>query len=198
MAKKGWISLNEYANKHNISVSTLRRRIKKDNLLTEMVQGKYYVKDIALDEHVVKTKQALVSEAPAQEIPAEPNQDELESLSQASLNTVNRPPTPFSDSQDASIFAVTQDLLGELKKAYMQVLQEKEEQILLLKSEIDDLRTLTHAFESDNGRLRAELEQAREAMTQKEVSRLTFIEHSKDNDVDSHPIASSDSWLELE
>ena len=197
MAKPGWISLNEYASKHKVSVSTLRRRIKKEAIQAEMIHGKYWVKDMPLEDHELPQKQAQTTTAPAQELRAEPNQDELESLSQASLNTVSRPPTPSNDS-DASILTVTQDLLGELKKAYMQVLQEKEEQILLLKSEIDDLQTLVSALESDNQRLRSELQSEKVTATQRDLAKMSFIERAQTQEDEPHPMPSSDSWLELE
>ncbi|MBC87546.1 MAG: hypothetical protein CL677_10255 [Bdellovibrionaceae bacterium] len=197
MAKPGWISLNEYAAKHNVSVSTLRRRIKKSNLLTEMVHGKYWVKDVPLEDHDHPSDmQALNTQAPANELRTEPDQDGLESLSQASQYTESRPPTPFSDSEE--ILGLTQDLLRELKSAYMQVLQEKEEQILILKSEIDDLQTLVSALESDNKRLREEVEQEKTTKARKEMSKMTFIERPPAPQEDPPFMASSESWLEID
>ena len=45
-------------------------------------------------------------------------------------------------------------LLNELKKAYTQILQEKEEQIFQLKEEVTDLKTLVRVLESENDRLK--------------------------------------------
>lgn len=193
MTSKGWIALSEYASKYQVSVSTLRRRIKRANVEVELIHGKYWFKDLPLSEHNPKSagREEQVSIAPEHEIRTEPNQDGLESLSQASLNT-NRPPTPSSDS-DASIFTVTNDLLGELKKAYMQVLQEKEEQILLLKTEIDDLRTLVHVLEADNNRLRSENKNQNTNSMQKVTMPV-----SESSVSDLPTFASSESWLELD
>ena len=47
-----------------------------------------------------------------------------------------------------------QEMLGELKKAYRVILQEKEEQVLLLKDEVADLRTLVGVLEEENERLK--------------------------------------------
>jgi hypothetical protein len=47
----------------------------------------------------------------------------------------------------------TQALLNEIKKAYSLILQEKEEQILQLKEEVADLKTLVRVLENDNERL---------------------------------------------
>jgi len=49
--------------------------------------------------------------------------------------------------------AVADRLLTELKKAYSQILHEKEEQILHLKEEMADLKTLARVLESENERL---------------------------------------------
>ena len=45
-------------------------------------------------------------------------------------------------------------LLNELKRAYTNVLQEKEEQLIQLKEEVADLKTLVRVLESDNDRMR--------------------------------------------
>jgi hypothetical protein len=47
-----------------------------------------------------------------------------------------------------------QEMLSELKKAYSVILQEKEEQVLLLKDEVADLRTLVGVLEEENARLK--------------------------------------------
>ncbi len=51
------------------------------------------------------------------------------------------------------VLAVADRLLTELKKAYSQILHEKEEQILHLKEEVLDLKTLARVLESENDRL---------------------------------------------
>jgi hypothetical protein len=58
---------------------------------------------------------------------------------------------------DEPIFSAANRLLEEIKRAYSQVLMEKEEQILQLKEEIADLRTLAQVLESENDRLRKKL-----------------------------------------
>lgn len=49
---------------------------------------------------------------------------------------------------------VANKLLSELKRAYTQILAEKEEQMLLLKEEVSDLKTLVRVLESENDRLK--------------------------------------------
>ena len=60
-----------------------------------------------------------------------------------------------SQGNNAEASKVTETLLAEIKSAYRQVLQEKEEQVLILKNEISDLRTLVNVLESENKRLRS-------------------------------------------
>jgi hypothetical protein len=50
-------------------------------------------------------------------------------------------------------FHATAQVLSELKKAYMTILQEKEMQVLQLREEVADLRTLVRVLESENARL---------------------------------------------
>lgn len=46
------------------------------------------------------------------------------------------------------------ELMAEIKRAYVSVLHEKEEQIMQLKEEIVDLKTLVKVLEGDNERLK--------------------------------------------
>lgn len=43
-----WLSLNEYSNKYQVSLSTLRRRIKSDGVEFTFRYGKYFLKDVSL------------------------------------------------------------------------------------------------------------------------------------------------------
>ena len=55
---------------------------------------------------------------------------------------------------DKDILATTNRLLDELKKAYSLILQEKEEQVILIRDEVADLKTLVCVLEDENRRLR--------------------------------------------
>lgn len=39
-----WIDINDYSRLKNISISTIRRRIKSDRLVHQFVDGKYFIK----------------------------------------------------------------------------------------------------------------------------------------------------------
>jgi hypothetical protein len=56
--------------------------------------------------------------------------------------------------KEEPIIVAANQLLIELKKAYSKILQEKEEQILQLRGEVADLKTLVRLLESDNNRLK--------------------------------------------
>ncbi|HRK06370.1 MAG TPA: hypothetical protein PLZ57_01255 [Pseudobdellovibrionaceae bacterium] len=67
------------------------------------------------------------------------------------------------ETTEGSLLRTTTRLVDELKRAYTQVLQEKEEQILLLKEEIADLKTLVRVLEFDRER---QLHQQQQQQTQ--------------------------------
>ncbi len=127
-----WLPLAEYSIKHHVSISTLRRRIKTDDIQFRFDDGKYFILDEALkkaasaEEH----RPSLTSDAQGTSAVAE-----------------------GSNEPGESVITAANKLLLDLKKAYTQVLQEKEEQIMNLREEIIDLRTLVKVLESENARL---------------------------------------------
>lgn len=140
-----WLPITEYSTKHKVSVSTLRRRIKANDIKYQFSDGKY----LLLDEPVTTHQQhrpSLQSEAlvapKVQSAPQTPTQTEIQIA---------------AASQEGPILTVANKLLNELKKAYTQVLQEKEEQILHLREEVTDLKTLVRVLESENESLKARL-----------------------------------------
>ncbi len=114
MQEPGWITLMDYSTKYQISLSTLRRRIKNHQLKHQLKAGKYLLLDQPLDNH-----------------------EEVELAIQE----------PQTTPQEGNIY------LQEIKKAYTMILQEKEEQIQILKDEVADLKTLVNVLESENQRL---------------------------------------------
>lgn len=120
-----WISLSDYSIEYGVSISTLRRRIKNKKIQCRLIHGKYYL--------------------PRQLLPIEPQ-------AFAPVPTPKAPtpqPTPIESVQPASPV----QLVDELKKAYMQSLQSKEDQIIQLKQQITDLKTLVLYLERENARL---------------------------------------------
>lgn len=128
-----WLSLSDYSSKYGVSVSTLRRRIKGSQIKFKMINGKYY-----LANHGERPPQVSSS------VPTYETQTEV--VEKPSL-------TSQKASVDDNTFQTARVLLDELKKAYMDSLQDKEKQIIQLKQQIADLKTLVLYLERENKRL---------------------------------------------
>ncbi len=139
-----WLSLSEYSSKYKVSVSTLRRRIKMDNVKFQFSDGKYLIIDEPL---IMNSKMTLrPSQVNALDFQDEQSSDSFKgSVQNESMN-------PIIEKEELE-FSAANRVLNELKKAYMSILQEKEEQIMLLKDESADLRTLVRVLESEVQRL---------------------------------------------
>lgn len=125
MTMNNWLPLNEYANKYKVSISTLRRRIKAKEVKYLFREGKYFIMDNGSASHLsVEHRPSLNSDIHPSTIDHEPL-----------LNAANR-------------------LVQELKKAYTQILDEKENQINFLKTEVADLKTLVRLLETENEKLK--------------------------------------------
>ena len=135
-----WLSLADYSMKHKVSVSTLRRKIKSTEIQFRLDDGKYFLLD---EEPTEAHRPSLKSETSS----------EVSSNSIQSNYRANEPVAP-SQSANESVITAANRLLADLKKAYTQVLQDKENQIMSLKEEISDLKTLIKVLESENDRLR--------------------------------------------
>jgi hypothetical protein len=116
----------DYSAKYRVSLSTLRRRIKSGEIESKLLDGKYVLKDGPLIWNL--TPEAV---APPPKVSYQAQVTEEPSMSS------------------------TQILLNEIKRAYSLILQEKEEQILQLKEEVADLKTLVRVLEEDNARVKS-------------------------------------------
>ncbi len=72
----------------------------------------------------------------------------------ASLQMPQQMSAQMPTKTEEPVLTAANRLLTELKKAYTQILQEKEEQVLHLKEEVSDLKTLVRVLESENERLK--------------------------------------------
>lgn len=125
----------EYSAKFRVSLSTLRRRIKAGEIEYKFADGKYLLKDGPL-QFVHQEAETIAPPTPANAQP-----------------TLKLQPAPAPDNGD-QFWLATQGLLNEIKKAYSLILQEKEEQILQLKEEVADLKTLVRVLEDENLRMK--------------------------------------------
>jgi DNA invertase Pin-like site-specific DNA recombinase len=149
------IDLSEYSQKYGISVSTLRRRIKNGEIEYALNDGKYYLLDQAPAAQpsplpTMKNTEARVV-APPQKVshssgppPAASSPVAAKTTAKAQEKTATSAAGRIADTSSASDVKL---LLAELKSTYAMVLQEKEEQIIMLKQEIADLRTLAKVLE---------------------------------------------------
>ncbi len=122
-----WLSLSDYSTEYGVSVSTLRRRIKNKKIKSRLIQGKYYLPRHPLPSEPQAFAPVPISKAPARPVPTQEQGSDLSSLPNM--------------------------MLDELKKAYLHSLQSKEDQIIQLKQQISDLKTLVLYLERENARL---------------------------------------------
>jgi hypothetical protein len=150
----------EYSAKYRVSISTLRRRIKAGELEFQFTEGKYLLKDVSLPVEPVAAGSEVV--AP----PTQAKQPQIQLVPSASNSKVAMAPVPppaatkIPPPSNSEVGPQVEKLLAEIKKAYMQILQEKEEQILLLRSEMSDLKTLVSVLEEQNNQLKQKDEAA--------------------------------------
>jgi hypothetical protein len=252
-----WLPLTDYSLKYKISVSTLRRRIKADDIKYHFQDGKYFIfdepvkntfksspspnslevaglgaagigTDLIFDDEIlndldaasepietervysnrqqpavspisqqaynpdflenlkksansklpqVKMQQGMISQQQQQQQTVRPqaaiNIDEeyffrkdkavatthVEKQEASNSDLENSTLRGFSDKiskigTNEPVLTAANKLLNELKKAYTHILQEKEEQMMILKEEVSDLKTLVKVLESENDRLK--------------------------------------------
>lgn len=128
-----WLPLNDYANKNQVSVSTLRRRIKSNKIKYKLEEGKYFL----IEDGQSADQPELQNEKPV--------------LSHKKTEAV------VASSTSVDGLGTTRLLLDELKRAYLESLQSKEDQILYLKQQVSDLKTLVMLLEKENSRLKTEV-----------------------------------------
>ncbi len=141
MVKSDWLPLTEYSSKYRVSVSTLRRRIKSEDIKYQFEDGRYLIFDQPPDGSSSPSPSSTKKNIAPSPTAVKPTLD----LSSADLHIPS----------EESVLEAANRLLTELKKAYSQILQEKEEQILQLKTEVTDLKTLVKVLEAENDRIKS-------------------------------------------
>ncbi len=161
MDSQEWLALSDYAAKHKVSVSTLRRRIKAEDIRYRFDDGKYFVFDEPILGHR-DHRPSQMSEGPPMIMKAVDTTkfsqkvefvDEALKAAHSSIHSsIHSSMQEQGQSQSQEVIAAANRLLSELKQAYTRVLHEKEEQILNLREEVSDLKTLVKVLE---GQLKA-------------------------------------------
>ena len=145
-----WLSLTEYSSKYNVSISTLRRRIRSGQLLFDIRFGKYFLKDQSLDDlKDVKTKvqESSISEkSKGDEKRQDVTQEDIVRKSTESVGTEH---------------SVLDKLMDVQKKLYEKI-EAKESKILEQQNQIADLNTLIAVLEKENKELKSTLHQEKE------------------------------------
>lgn len=157
--EKSWLILTDFASKYKISVSTLRRRIKTSQIKFKFEEGRYLLADEAPADMPQNTVAGQLHYREqnhyAEAVIAAPLVNTPQSDATATrLSELGR------ESGEEPILSTATRLLNELKRAYSSILHEKEEQMIQLKEEVSDLKTLVRVLESDNDRMRAILQNA--------------------------------------
>lgn len=147
-----WLPLTEFATKYKISVSTLRRRIKADDIKFRFEDGKYFIMDEPVGTHQRVHRPSLESDLAL--VGAHQGMMKGNDTMSTSSEVKGLRDKATIPNKDEPILTAANKLLNELKKAYTQILQEKEEQIFQLKDEVSDLKTLVRVLESENDRLK--------------------------------------------
>lgn len=159
MTTHNWLPLIEYSAKYRVSLSTLRRRIKSGELEHKLVEGKYLLKDApaptASSSPSLQTNSKPETIAPPTLVRS---QESGATVSKIRENVARENVVRENTVDQDQFYRSTQSLLNEIKKAYSLILQEKEEQILQLKEEVADLKTLVRVLEDDNNRLKTAAE----------------------------------------
>jgi hypothetical protein len=145
MQLDNWLTLTDYSSKYRVSISTLRRRIKTSQIEYKMDHGKYLLKDSPISDGAEISDLRFGAGATSQASERTPHHDPM--LERFREEVASREGTE-------PVISTATKLLNELKRAYMNILQEKEEQIVQLKEEVTDLKTLVRVLEQDNERLR--------------------------------------------
>ncbi len=151
------LSLTEYSAKYKVSISTLRRRIKKGELSFVQEAGKYILPDVPYDELLGdNTVPPIYTTTDRGSDIAPPQKSTYQTAAVPFLEPLGLDlsfETAMPKAQEVSQPKPKSEELVELKKAYTLVLSEKEEQILQLKQHIVDLQTLNKALENEIDRL---------------------------------------------
>lgn len=178
MATSNWIPLTEYSSRYKVSISTLRRRIRAGDVEQIYQEGRYLLKDAPLSQHKLSPsneagiQDARVTVAPPQTAGGHPDQPlpskkatstgkaKVKAPAKTKAAKASAERKELSQTLSTSEEVTPHQLLSEIKKAYMLILQEKEEQIINLKEEVTDLRTLVKVLENEAERLRSQLNEA--------------------------------------
>jgi hypothetical protein len=143
LTNNGWLALNEYSAKYRVSLSTLRRRLRSGEVQSRFEEGKYWLQDAPL----ARQHKSVHVHVHEEKVHFEQPKVAIEPLAA---------PAPETEATivASNLMKSAQQMMQELKSAYVSVLHEKEEQIMQLKKENTNLKMLVQILESEHDRLK--------------------------------------------
>jgi len=154
MTTDKFLSLMEYSNKYDISISTLRRKIRAESIRFAMDNGKYFVPDIDIKGALKKERNQKVKAAKTTSKISSTKNKKNKQFNTAVTDMPKASIDTQSTASYSEVFQTANRMLDELKKAYSFILQEKEAQIISLNNEVSDLKTLVRVLEDELMKLR--------------------------------------------
>lgn len=149
----GWISINEYARKFNVSDITVRRRIKQGRIPAELKNGKYYIRADYRETPPLPNKKAALPPPPP---PPPPTTDDRPQVVAEAITT--KPATPpnreLVDLYDRYLVELKAKEGQLIKKHSTEIalletkLSKKDREIISLKQQIEDLQLLVKILEN--------------------------------------------------
>ena len=154
-----WLPLNEYANTHGISVSTLRRRIKTGNVVFRLQNGKYYLSPASLDSEAKKEAEAkkVKKRTTSGKILLKKKKGAfpLQGLSLEKQESLEKSQAPQPS-------LPWEQVVADMQKGFLQKIEQKDTEISKQKDQIADLNTLTTILEKENQSLKSLLYREKE------------------------------------
>lgn len=151
----GWISINEYARKFNVSDITVRRRIKQGRIPAELKNGKYYIRADQRETPPLPTKKAVLPPPPPPPLPTATTDDHpqvvAEEITTKPATPPNRELVKLYDRYLVELKAKENQLVKkhETEIALLETrLSKKDREILSLKQQIEDLQLLVKILEN--------------------------------------------------
>lgn len=163
-----WISLTEYSNKYKVSISTLRRRIRKGFLNVRLESGKYFLKDEDFEK--INSKYSSSLSGPHLPLPAlkpPPSSPVLQDLSAEEREKKGDSGRGHQEEMDKIYTALQKNgtLLHQLlhsQKNLQTKTHEKDKILYQMQNQLADLKTLVALLEKENRELKSLLYQEKE------------------------------------
>ena len=151
-----WLSLTEYSSKYNVSISTLRRRIRSGQLPFNISFGKYFLKDQSLEilkEIREETKEEIKNQESTVSVKHKGDNKDKDATQKDIVQKEIK-----SVGTEHSIL----DKLMDVQKKLYEKIETKELKILEQQNHIADLNTLVAFLEKENKDLKSVLHQEKE------------------------------------